>query len=87
MRWAGTEPADYPDPDLDDLTREQLAEMDGPARAVADVLDDWVCRRHGILSSHHGVGLFLDLLAAEGWRVTPIDPGPPLDQLLPPATD
>src|SRR5690242_1799886 len=53
-------------PDLDNLTREQLPE---DARAVADALDDWVCRRHGILSSHHGAGLFLKLLAEEGYEV------------------
>lgn len=35
----------------------------------------------------HDAGLFLDLLAGAepvGYRVTPIDPGPPLDQLLNP---
>lgn len=75
------------DDDLDMLTRAELAELPGPARAVADVLDEWTIRRHGIASSHHGAGLFLDLLAAEGWRVEPIDPGPPLDELLPPSVD
>jgi hypothetical protein len=78
---------DYPDPDLDDLTRGQLAELVGPAYTVACVLDDWNHRPHGITSGNHGVGLFLDLLAAEGYRVTAIDPGPPLSGLLPPPTE
>jgi hypothetical protein len=59
--------------DLDALTRDQLAELPGPERAVADVLDDWNHREHGVMSSNHGVGLFLDLLATEGYRVTPIE--------------
>lgn len=78
-----SDPIEPPDPDLDDLTRGELAELDGPAATVADVLDDWVARRFGITSSAHGVGLFLDLLAADGYRVTPIDPGPPIEDLLP----
>lgn len=82
-----TDPVDPPDPDLDDLTRAQLHELDGPAGPVADVLDDWRYRHHGIMSSAHHVGSFLDLLAAEGWRITKIDPGPPIEQLLPPPTD
>lgn len=68
--------------DLDRLTRAQLGELDGPAATVADVLDEWLVRLHGVTSSSHGAGLFLDLLAAEGWRVTAIDPGPSLDELL-----
>jgi hypothetical protein len=62
------------DRDLDDLTRAQLAELPdlGTALAVANVLDDWLMRLHGIASSAHGVGLFLDLLADEGYRVTKI---------------
>lgn len=78
---------DLIDPDLDWLTRDQLAELDGPAYTVACVLDDWNRQLHGVISSHHGAGLFLDLLAAEGWRVTPIDPGPPIGELLPPPTE
>jgi hypothetical protein len=57
--------------DLDQLTRDQLADLDGPAHAVAAVLDEWNHREHGVTSSSHGVGLFLDLLAAEGLQVTP----------------
>lgn len=52
--------------DLDRLTRDQLPE---PARQIADILDDWLHRTHGILSSHHHVGLFLDLLAEAGLTV------------------
>lgn len=55
--------------DLDTLTRADLAELAGPEATVADVLDEWLLREHGVTSSSHGVGLFLDLLAAEGWRV------------------
>lgn len=55
----------------DDLTREQLAELAHlPWSDLALVLDDWACRRFGILSSHHGVGLFLKLLDEEGWEIT-----------------
>jgi hypothetical protein len=64
---------DAPDPDLDTLTRAQLGEIDPMHPVLADVLDDWVVRRFGILSSHHGIGLFLDLLAADGYRVTAIE--------------
>lgn len=60
------------DADPDDLTRAQLAERAGPESVVAGVLDDWLMRLHGVTSSAHGVGLFLDLLAAEGYRVTEI---------------
>lgn len=55
--------------DLDDVRRAELPEMPS---AVAHVLDDWLMRKHGVMSSAHGVGLFLDLLAAEGYRVGPI---------------
>lgn len=79
-----SDPVEPPDPDLDTLPRATLAELDGPAAAVADVLDDWLLRTHGITSSAHNAGLFLDLLAAEGWRVTAIDTGPPIGSLLPP---
>jgi len=73
---------------LDGLTREQLAEFAHlPWSDLALVLDDWVCRRFGILSSHHGVGLFLDLLHAEGWEITrrpePVTPPPPTERGAP----
>lgn len=77
------------EPDLDDLRRDQLWETelgDLPGH-VSQVLDEWLHTQHGVLSSSHGVGAFLDLLAAEGYRVTPIDPGPSFEQLLPAATD
>ncbi len=73
--------------DLDGLTRAELAELGGAPPVVASVLDDWLARVHGILSGSHNAGLFLDLLAARGYQVTPIDPGPPLDELLPPPQD
>lgn len=72
--------------DLDTLTRADLAEQDSPAYPVACVLDDWNRQHDGVISSSHGAGLFLDLLAAEGYRVTPIV-APSLDQLLPPPTE
>lgn len=78
---------DLMDPGLDTLSRADLAEVGGPAYTVACVLDDWNRQLHGVVSSHHGAGLFLDLLAAEGWRVIPIDPGPSLDELLGPPTE
>lgn len=69
------------EPDLDRLTRSELAELPGPAHPVAQALDEWNHRENGITSSAHGVGLFLDLLAEHGHRVTPI-PAP--DSMLPP---
>lgn len=67
-----SEPIEPPNPDYDDLTRDELEEINPMAARVADVLDDWIGRRFGILSGGHGAGLFLDLLAAEGYRVEPI---------------
>jgi len=81
-----TEPYDGRDPDLDELTRDQLGEYNDRAAKVADVLDAWLLGAHGRVSSHHNVGLFLDLLAAEGYRVEPID-APSFASLLPPAVD
>lgn len=80
-----TSPDDDPD-DLDSRTRDQLAELAGPEWTVASVLDDWLMRLHGRASSNHGAGLFLDLLAAEGYRVTPI-PASNIGDLLPPPTE
>jgi hypothetical protein len=77
-----SDPTEPPDPDLDDLRRVDLAELDGPASDTAAVLDEWLRRCHGVTPTHHYVGTFLDLLAAEGWRVTRIpDPGPILRNL------
>jgi hypothetical protein len=77
------------EPDLDDLPRTQLCE--GPLGDmpgdVAWVLDEWLFEKHGIASGHHYVGSFLGALADRGYRVTRIDPGPPIGELLPPATD
>ncbi len=77
------------EPDLDDLPRAQLREgsLGDMPGDVADVLDEWLFEQHGVASSHHHVGAFLDALADRGYRVTRIDPGPPLSELLPPAPD
>lgn len=85
--WAGTEPMDYPDPDPDDLTRDELAETYPAVYAVALALDEWLHREHGILSSRHHAGAFLDYLALQGYEVVEKPPVPPLSDLLPiPAT-
>jgi len=61
---------DY-EPDPDDLTRAELAELAHlPWSDLAEVLDEWSHRLHGALSSAHGVGLFLDLLGEHGWEIT-----------------
>jgi hypothetical protein len=77
------------EPDLDDLPRSQLREgwLGDMPGDVADVLDEWLATQHGVFSSHHGVGSFLDALATKGYRVTRIDPGPPIEQLLPVPTE
>jgi hypothetical protein len=77
------------EPDLDDLPRSELREGslgDRPGD-VADVLDGWLAEQHGVFSSHHGVGSFLDGLAAVGYRVTRIEPGPSFEELLPAPTE
>jgi hypothetical protein len=81
-RWVGSEPQEV-DPDLDDLTAAQLAELSGPAATVAGVLGDWLWLTRKIApSGHHSVGTFLELLAAEGYRVTKIE-APAATDLLP----
>jgi hypothetical protein len=73
---------DDPDLDLDDLTRAELAELAHlPYADLASTLDEWLSREHGVYSSSHGVGLFLDLLADRGLSVVR-DEVPPLG--LPP---
>lgn len=74
---------DYPEPHLDDLTREQLAEYDPMARAVADTLDEWLHRMHGITAGLHNAGAFLEFLALHGYTVTAMEPVTPLEELLP----
>lgn len=76
-------PEDY-QPDPDDLTRSELAEYAHlPWADVADALDEWNHRLNGVTSSHHGVGLFLELLNEAGWHVArneqPIELPPPAD--------
>jgi hypothetical protein len=73
-------------PDLDRLTRAELADVDADAAAVAAVLDAWLYSEHGVASSHHGAGAFLDELAAAGYRVTPIE-APAFADVFPAATD
>lgn len=71
---------DDPDVDLDDLTRAQLAELaHEPYADVASALDEWLSRAHGVHSSHHGVGLFLDLLNERGLAIIR-DELPPLEE-------
>lgn len=76
-----SDPIEPPDPDIDSLTRADLREWAHMPElaAVADVLDEWMLRAHGVTSSAHNVGLFLDLLAAEGYRVGPIETATLLD--------
>jgi hypothetical protein len=76
-----------PDVDLDDVPRVELGERDEAYGVVDEALSAWWDACDGTSTEWHGVGTFLDELAARGFRVTPIDPGPPLEQLLPPATD
>jgi hypothetical protein len=87
-RWgksSALNPEDF-QPGPDDLTREQLAEYAHlPWSAVSDALDEWNARLHGVLSSHSGVGLFLDLLNERGWQVVRVEASPV--PLLPPPTD
>jgi hypothetical protein len=75
--------------DLDSLPRSELGETElgDMPYDVAKVLDIWLHEQHGVMSSHHGVGAFLDELAAAGYRVTAIDPGPPIEELLPASVD
>ena len=77
-----SEPYDGREPDLDELTRDQLGEYDDRAAKVADVLDAWLLGAHGRVSTGHNVGLFLDLLAEQGYRVEPIE-APSFESLLP----
>lgn len=66
-RWAGTEPQES-EPHLDDLTRDQLAELAHRPEllAVHDTLFQWAEESDG----QHRVGTFLELLADRGFRVT-----------------
>lgn len=55
--------------DLDNLSRDQLARLEGCAAALAAALDAWLFRTHGIASSSHNVGTFLEELDASGLSV------------------
>jgi hypothetical protein len=73
--------------DLDDLTGAELSELDGPAWTVAGVLLDWLWLTRQIPPNrNHSVGTFLDLLAAEGYRVEKIE-ALALADVLPEPTD
>lgn len=75
-----SEPIEQPDPNLDDLNEDELAEYDGIAADVAGVLTQWYEER--CCCRHHMVGTFLDLLAAAGYRVTAIN-APTFEEILP----
>jgi hypothetical protein len=76
-------PEDF-QPDPDDLTRGELAELAHlPWPDLAATLDEWKSRLHGVHSSAHGVGLFLDLLGEHGWEIT----RKPSPVRLPPPTE
>jgi hypothetical protein len=75
-----------PDDDLDRLGRDAVRTMGGAPAALVDVLDEWLLTQHGMTSGAHCVGAFLDLLAAEGYQVTPTPPAEFAD-LLPPSPD
>jgi hypothetical protein len=80
-------PEDY-EPDLDDLTRADLAELAHlPWSKLSDVLDEWLHRAHGVTSSRHHVGLFCDLLGENGLEVRFADPVPDIAALLGKAVD
>lgn len=79
-----TDYVDPPDPDLDDVPRRELGEINEMYPVVADALIDWISTWAGPSLSDHCIGTFLNYLAAEGYRVTAIDPGPCLHELLGP---
>lgn len=77
---------DCPEPDADDLTRDQLAETDPLLYDVATALDDWLHANHGVVSSHHYAGHFWTLLHERGVGLVREEP-PSLEALLPPPID
>ena len=78
-------PQEY-DVDLDDVPRAQLGEHSPMYPVALDCLERWLVERASRPAGEHLLGTFLDLLAAEGYRVTPIEQTP-FGELLPPATD
>lgn len=72
-----TEPREHDDLEPDDFIRSQLPEQNEMWAAVADTLDEWLHRLHGITCSKHNAGAFLDWLALRGYRVEAIEP--PID--------
>lgn len=77
-------PIEQPEPDLNDLSWSELDEVDPKFATLARVLHVWAEGR--CCSKHHGVGDFMDRLAAAGYRVEPIV-APSFESLLPPAVD
>lgn len=51
------------------LDPARRAELSGRPAALAGVLDTWLYTQHGVTSGSHGVGVFLDELAAAGMAV------------------
>lgn len=47
-------------------------DLSGMPRDVADVLDEWLHRAHGVVSGRHHVGLLLDLLYDRGYAIEPL---------------
>lgn len=79
-----------PDPDLDDLTRDRLAELTQQPEllAVHDALGEWfgvMTRSRAAGSDNNLVGTFLEELADRGYRVDSIDDA--FARLIPPPTD
>lgn len=75
-----SDPIERPDPNLDDLNEDELAEYDGIAADVAGVLSQWYEER--CCCRHHMVGTFLDLLAVAGYRVHAIV-APSFEEIMP----
>ncbi|MEO3929255.1 hypothetical protein ABGB07_36200 [Micromonosporaceae bacterium B7E4] len=65
-----------PFPDATEFDRLKRAELPEPQGTIANVLDEWLHRCHGLLSGSHNVGMFLELLAEEGLTVSEQTPIP-----------
>ncbi len=55
--------------DPDDLIRADLAGHNPMWKALADTLDEWNFRMHGVMSGGHHVGAFLRFLGKNGFEV------------------
>lgn len=80
-----SDPIEPPDPDIDLIPWQKLAEFDEMYKVVLIALGE-----HRSFLRHttavHGVGTFLEALANMGYRVTKIET-PALNELLPPPKD